>query len=79
MQVSCDGRFSASISTDKTVKIYNKSHMVAMIDLRFLPGVIEWVYERGCQKLAVSERWYEYLYLYDPISGAKSESTIKRV
>lgn len=74
LAVSLDGSLCASISTDKTVKVFDVAtfDMIAMIRLAYVPGCVEWTYQRGDaeQKLAVSDAGSPNIYVYDVRSGS---------
>ena len=74
LAVSLDGSLCASISTDKTVKVFDVAtfDMIAMIRLSYQPGCVEWTYQRGDaeQKLAVSDCDSSNIYIYDVRSGS---------
>ena len=73
LAVSCDGSLCASISSDKTAKVFDVAtfDMIAMIRLPYAPGCAEWVYDSGDAqtKLAVSDAASPAISVYDVRSG----------
>lgn len=69
LAVSSDGSLCASISTDRTVKVFDVStfDMIAMIKLPYLPGCLEWLFKRGDSqaRLAISDAGAPPIYIYD--------------
>ena len=76
LSVSGDGSFCASISSDKTVKVFDVAtfDMIAMIRLDYVPGCVEWVYNSGDaeQKVAVSDSESPNVFVYDVRSGSNA-------
>ncbi|KAK8947181.1 hypothetical protein KSP39_PZI007233 [Platanthera zijinensis] len=74
MQVSVDGLFCCTISSDQSVKIYDVVNydMMVMLRLPFVPGAIEWVYKQGDvkAKLAISDRHSHFVHVYDAHAGS---------
>ncbi|XP_020592745.1 peptidyl-prolyl cis-trans isomerase CYP71 isoform X2 [Phalaenopsis equestris] len=74
MQVSVDGLFCCTISSDQSVKIYDVVNydMMVMLRLSFVPGAVEWVYKQGAvkAKLAISERHSRFVHVYDAHAGS---------
>ena len=74
LAVSADGTLCASISTDRSVKVFDVASfdMIAMVKLPYVPGAVEWVFRRGDSKatLAVSEAGAGAVHLYDMRSGS---------
>ncbi|XP_028548420.1 peptidyl-prolyl cis-trans isomerase CYP71 isoform X2 [Dendrobium catenatum] len=74
MQVSVDGLFCCTISSDQSVKIYDVVNydMMVMLRLPFVPGSVEWVYKQGAvkAKLAISERHSNFVHVYDAHAGS---------
>lgn len=81
MQVSVDGLLCCTISSDRSVKIYDVVNydMMVMIRLPFVPGTIEWVYKQGDvkAKVAISDRNSSYVHIYDARAGT-NEPIISR-
>ncbi|KAJ0020764.1 hypothetical protein Pint_31942 [Pistacia integerrima] len=67
--VSVDGLLCCTISSDRSVKIYDVVNydMMVMIRLPFIPGAVEWVYKQGDVKarLAISDRNSSFVHVYD--------------
>jgi peptidylprolyl isomerase domain and WD repeat-containing protein 1 len=76
LAVSADGSMCASISTDKTVKVFDVStfDMIAMVRLPYVPGCVEWIFKPGDAKslLAVSDMSEPAIHVYD-VRGDTSE------
>lgn len=74
MQVSADGLLCCTISNDESVKVYDVVNydMMVMMRLPFFPGAVEWVYKQGDAKakLAISDRNFSYVHIYDVRSGS---------
>lgn len=74
LAVSLDGSFCASISSDKTIKVFDVAtfDMIAMIKLDYVPGCVEWILQRGDaeQKLAVSDSTSPNINIYDVSTGS---------
>lgn len=74
MQVSVDGLFCCTISSDQSVKIYDVVNydMMVMLRLPFVPGAVEWVYKQGDvkAKLAISDRHSHFVHVYDAHAGS---------
>ncbi|GAB4814723.1 hypothetical protein N2152v2_001769 [Parachlorella kessleri] len=74
LAVSNDGSLCASISSDKSVKVFDVASfdMIAMLRLPFVPGVVEWVFKRGDAKtkLAVSDQDSPNIHIYDMKAGS---------
>jgi peptidylprolyl isomerase domain and WD repeat-containing protein 1 len=83
MQVSVDGLLCCTISSDRSVKIYDVVNydMMFMMRLPFVPGAIEWVYRQGDvkPKLAVSDRNTPFVHIYDTHSGSNDPIISKEV
>ncbi|KAL3324850.1 hypothetical protein AABB24_038782, partial [Solanum stoloniferum] len=73
LSVSIDGMLCCTISSDKSLKIYDVVNydMMSMIRLPFIPGCVEWVYKQGAvkAKLAVSDRNSSLVHIYDARAG----------
>lgn len=73
MSVSADGALCATISSDKTVKVFDVStfDMIAIIRLAYSPGTVEFVFQQGggSHKVAVSDVDSPAIHLYDVRSG----------
>lgn len=74
ISVSEDGYRCASISADKTVKVFDVAtfDMIAMIKLSFVPSAVEWISERGQPeaKIAVSHITEPLIHIFDVQSGS---------
>lgn len=72
--VSSDGTLCASISTDKSVKVFDVASfdMIAMFRLPFVPGCVEWIFTQGDANaaLAVSESSSSLIHIFDMRSGS---------
>uniref|UniRef100_A0A0E0IFR1 peptidylprolyl isomerase n=1 Tax=Oryza nivara TaxID=4536 RepID=A0A0E0IFR1_ORYNI len=83
MQVSVDGLLCCTISSDRSVKIYDVVNydMMFMMRLPFVPGAIEWVYRQGDvkPKLAVSDRNTPFVHIYDTHSGSNDPIISKEI
>jgi peptidylprolyl isomerase domain and WD repeat-containing protein 1 len=69
LQVSIDGALCATISSDKTAKVFDVAtfDMMAMLRLPFVPGVVEWIFDRNDSqaKLAISDAAGPLIHIYD--------------
>lgn len=83
LSVSLDGSLCASISTDKTVKVFDVAtfDMIVMIRLDYIPGCVEWVFQRGDaeQKVAVSDSASGSIHVYDIQSGGGATAPVGTV
>jgi peptidylprolyl isomerase domain and WD repeat-containing protein 1 len=74
LAVSGDGTLCASISTDRTAKVFDVASfdMIAMLRLPWVPGCVEWCFRRGDAKakLAVSDSGSGAVHIYDMRSGS---------
>ncbi|KAK9828550.1 hypothetical protein WJX72_000712 [[Myrmecia] bisecta] len=74
LTVSEDSALLASISRDKTVKVFDVVNfdMIAMLRLPFVPSTAEWIYKRGeaQAKLAVADADSPDVAVYDMRSGS---------
>ncbi|KAG8488597.1 hypothetical protein CXB51_016499 [Gossypium anomalum] len=81
MQVSADGLLCCTISSDRSVKVYDVVNydMMVMIRLPYVPGAVEWVYKQGDvkAKLAISDRNSSLVHIYDARAGS-NEPIISR-
>ncbi|KAJ4775642.1 Peptidyl-prolyl cis-trans isomerase-like 1 [Rhynchospora pubera] len=81
LAVSADGLLCCTISSDRSVKIYDVVNydMMVMIRLSFVAGTVEWVYRQGDvkPKLAVSDRNSPAVHIFDAYSGS-NESIMSR-
>jgi len=81
MQVSVDGLLCCTISSDRSVKIYDVVNydMMVMIRIPYIAGSVEWVYKQGDvkAKLAISDRNSSFVHIYDARSGS-NEPIISR-
>ncbi|THG01970.1 hypothetical protein TEA_002536 [Camellia sinensis var. sinensis] len=81
LAVSVDGLLCCTISSDRSVKIYDVVNydMMVMIRLPYVAGSVEWVYKQGDvkAKLAISDRSSSFVHIYDARSGS-NESIISR-
>ncbi|XWS67967.1 hypothetical protein CRYUN_Cryun04dG0050000 [Craigia yunnanensis] len=81
MQVSVDGLLCCTISSDRSVKLYDVVNydMMVMIRLPYVPSVVEWVYQQGDVKvkLAISDRNLSFVHIYDARAGS-NEPIISR-
>ncbi|BBN19375.1 peptidyl-prolyl cis-trans isomerase B (cyclophilin B) [Marchantia polymorpha subsp. ruderalis] len=81
--VSADGLLCATISTDRSAKIYDVVNydMMAMLKLSFVPGAIEWVYKLGdaVARLAISDRASNNVHIFDARSGSNEPVVTKEV
>jgi peptidylprolyl isomerase domain and WD repeat-containing protein 1 len=73
LAVSEDGALCASISTDRTAKVFDVAtfDMIAMLRLPYVPGAVEWVFARGdpAARLAISEAGAPAIHVYDARGG----------
>jgi len=79
---SWDGTLCASLSRDKTVKVFDVLNfdLIVMLRTPFVPGVAEWIYKRGeaQARLAVSDFNSGDIAVYDARSGdAEPVTTLK--
>lgn len=69
LAVSDDGALCASISSDKTAKVFDVAtfDMIAMLRLPYTPGCAEWAFQRGEAqlRLAISDAESPAIHLYD--------------
>lgn len=83
MQVSVDGLLCCTISSDRSVKIYDVVNydMMVMIRLPFVPGAVEWVYRQGDVKarLAVSDQNSRFVHIFDARAGSNDPIISKEV
>nr|CAB3481721.1 unnamed protein product [Digitaria exilis]CAB3483798.1 unnamed protein product [Digitaria exilis] len=83
LAVSVDGLLCCTISSDRSVKIYDVVNydMMFMMRLPFVPGAIEWVHREGDvkPKLAVSDRNTPFVHIYDTHSGSNDPSISKEI
>ncbi|KAJ8568460.1 hypothetical protein K7X08_027993 [Anisodus acutangulus] len=83
LAVSIDGMLCCTISSDKSVKIYDVVNfdMMSMIRLPFIPGCVEWVYKQGDvkAKLAVSDSNSSVVHIYDARAGTNEPIISKEV
>ncbi|EEC84023.1 hypothetical protein OsI_30243 [Oryza sativa Indica Group] len=83
LAVSVDGLLCCTISSDRSVKIYDVVNydMMFMMRLPFVPGAIEWVYRQGDvkPKLAVSDRNTPFVHIYDTHSGSNDPIISKEI
>ncbi|XP_052198209.1 peptidyl-prolyl cis-trans isomerase CYP71 isoform X2 [Diospyros lotus] len=81
LQVSVDGLLCCTISSDRSVKIYDVVNydMMVMIRIPYIAGSVEWVYKQGDvkAKLAISDRNSSFVHIYDARSGS-NEPIISR-
>lgn len=74
LAVSSDSTLCASISTDRTAKVFDVASfdMIAMLRLPFVPGCVEWCFQRGADKakLAISDSGTGLIHVYDIRSGS---------
>eukprot|EP00887_Chlorella_sp_A99_P006803 scaffold2.g6803.t1 len=74
LAVSADSTLCASISTDRSVKVFDVASfdMIAMLRLEYVPGCVEWIFRRGeaKAKLAVSDSGSPAIHIYDMRSGS---------
>lgn len=81
LAVSVDGLLCCTISSDRSVKIYDVHNydMMVMLRLPYVPGAIEWVYKQGDvkAKLAISDRNSSFVHIYDARAGS-NEPIISR-
>ncbi|KAK9170452.1 hypothetical protein Syun_002592 [Stephania yunnanensis] len=74
LAVSGDGLLCCTISSDRSVKIYDVVNydMMVMIRLPFTPGAVEWVYKQGdvIAKVAISDRHSPSVHIYDVRAGS---------
>jgi len=73
LAVSSDGSVCASVSSDKTVKVFDVAtfDLIAMLKLSFVPGCVGWIFDHSDaeQKLAVSDAEGPEIFVYDMRSG----------
>mmetsp|Transcript_7219 Transcript_7219/g.26559 ORF Transcript_7219/g.26559 Transcript_7219/m.26559 type:complete len:683 (-) Transcript_7219:1570-3618(-) len=75
LAVSADGQHCATISNDKSAKIYDIStyDMMVMLRLDFQPGCVQWVYRPGVASekalVAISDQHSGAIHIYDITSG----------
>lgn len=83
LAVSADGMLCCTISSDKSLKIYDVVNfdMMSMIRLPFIPGCVEWVYKLGDvkAKLAVSDRNSSVVHIYDARAGTNEPIITKEI
>ncbi|XP_010244091.1 PREDICTED: peptidyl-prolyl cis-trans isomerase CYP71 isoform X2 [Nelumbo nucifera] len=83
MQVSVDGLLCCTISSDRSVKIYDVVNydMMVMIRLPFVPGSVEWVYKQGDvkAKLAISDRNSPNVHIFDARAGSNEPIISKEI
>nr|CAB3503706.1 unnamed protein product [Digitaria exilis] len=83
LAVSVDGLLCCTISSDRSVKIYDVVNydMMFMMRLPFVPGAIEWVHREGDvkPKLAVSDRNTPFVHIYDTHSGSNDPIISKEI
>ncbi|MFQ6619677.1 hypothetical protein Gotur_000866 [Gossypium turneri] len=81
LAVSADGLLCCTISSDRSVKVYDVVNydMMVMIRLPYVPGAVEWVYKQGDvkAKLAISDRNSSLVHIYDARAGS-NEPIISR-
>lgn len=74
LQVSPDGLLAATISSDKSAKIFDvvSFDMMAMLRLPFTPSAVEWVFKKGeaQARLAVADADSAQVHIYDARSGS---------
>ncbi|EFN51411.1 hypothetical protein CHLNCDRAFT_28079, partial [Chlorella variabilis] len=78
LAVSSDGTLCASISTDRTAKVFDVASfdMIAMLRLPFVPGCVEWCSQASTPrgdakaKLAVSDSGTGLIHIYDMRSAS---------
>mmetsp|Transcript_12389 Transcript_12389/g.34796 ORF Transcript_12389/g.34796 Transcript_12389/m.34796 type:complete len:620 (-) Transcript_12389:303-2162(-) len=72
--VSHDGVWCASISKDKTVKIFDVASfdLIVMLKLEFVPEAAEWIFEKGQAqlKLAISDSESPKIHVFDVSTGS---------
>uniref|UniRef100_A0A1D1ZNV2 peptidylprolyl isomerase n=2 Tax=Auxenochlorella protothecoides TaxID=3075 RepID=A0A1D1ZNV2_AUXPR len=77
LAVSADGSLAATASTDASVKVFDigSFDMIAMLRLPFVPGAIEWAFQRGIPvaRLAVSDLATPAIAVFDARSGGDEE------
>uniref|UniRef100_A0A7S3QTC1 peptidylprolyl isomerase n=1 Tax=Dunaliella tertiolecta TaxID=3047 RepID=A0A7S3QTC1_DUNTE len=80
---SCDGYLLASLSRDKTVKVYDVLNfdMIVMIRTPFVPGCVQWIFKRGeaRARLAISDFNSGDIYVYDARSGSSEPIHVHKV
>jgi len=73
LAISFDGSYLASVSRDKSAKVYDVINfdMVAMLKLDFVPSDCEWMYKanEAQLKLAISAKEENKVYIFDAKSG----------
>jgi len=73
LSVSFDGSYLASVSRDKSAKVYDVINfdMVAMLRLEFVPSDCEWMYKanEAQLKLAIAAKEENKIYIFDAKSG----------
>ncbi|KAI9194510.1 hypothetical protein LWI28_006679 [Acer negundo] len=83
LAVSVDGLLCCTISSDRSVKIYDVVNydMMHMIQLPFIPGAAEWVYKQGDVKarLAISDRNSSFVHIYDARADSNEPIISKEV
>ncbi|KAE8691052.1 Peptidylprolyl isomerase domain and WD repeat-containing protein 1 [Hibiscus syriacus] len=81
LAVSADGLLCCTISSDRSVKVYDVVNydMMVMIRLPYVPSAVEWVYKQGDvkAKLAISDRDSSMVHIYDARDGS-NEPIISR-
>lgn len=74
LSVSVDGSLCATISNDKTAKVFDIAtfDMIAMLRLPFVPGCVEWIFCKGDaeHKLAISDAERPAISIFDVRSGS---------
>lgn len=83
IQVSVDGLLCCTISSDRSVKVYDVHNydMMVMLRLPYVPGAVEWVYKQGDvkAKLAISDHNSSFVHIYDPRTGSNEPIISKEV
>ncbi|KAG2670808.1 hypothetical protein I3760_14G104600 [Carya illinoinensis] len=83
LAVSVDGLLCCTISSDRSVKIYDVVNydMMVMIRLPFVPGAVEWVYRQGDVKarLAVSDQNSRFVHIFDARAGSNDPIISKEI
>ncbi|KAK9833523.1 hypothetical protein WJX81_001231 [Elliptochloris bilobata] len=83
LAVSHDSALLVSISTDKSVKVFDVASfdMMAMLRLPFVPACAEWVSKKGeaGARLAIAERDLPIIHIYDARSGSDQPTASVKV
>ncbi|KAK1435088.1 hypothetical protein QVD17_00848 [Tagetes erecta] len=83
LAVSADGLLCCTISSDRSVKIYDVHNydMMVMLRLPYTPGAVQWVYKQGAvkAKFAVSDLNSPFVHVYDARAGSNEPIISKQI